>query len=323
MINFTLSFLGIIFLSLIIRPPVGDFLYINSLIGIIIGPIYYFLIAHWIGEFSIQSLRKIINVVIFIHLIFFLLQFIWYIFSGDVLDFLSPVTGENSRNLNNMGFIRASGLFNEPMVYSFFMFTLLLIKHLILRAKHDLMEVIVLTTIILSFSSWGIVSVVFYVLSSVRFNLKNYTFLFVLVTLIVFLFFYFDLNSYYEFIFENRFSNLTEDSSFEYRYAITYDIFIHDIGMLVFGNGLAVPGKNGILDLSLLLQIFTSLGLFMGSLFLCLIFIRLLFLNRGLNFIVLFLLLTMGDLRIQQLFFWFLLAFFLQNHEHKEYMHVE
>jgi hypothetical protein len=301
----------ILIVSLIINPPSGSYFNFNSLAGILVGPFFFLAVNNWISEISIEKLSRLFSIVILIHLFFFYYQFIYFILFGEVIDFLGSVTGESSRNMNNLGFVRSSGLFNEPMVFSFFLFSLLVIRHLCLGVRHDIIEGITLFAIFISFSSWGIISVILYISVNFDYKLNGKTILGILgfLFLSILLINYFGLKEYYEFLYETRFSSIQDDSSFQYRYVMTFDIWRNDVKMLFLGNGLASPGKGGVFDLSLLLQIFTNLGLLLGLIFFIIIFFRFYISRKKFKIVILFLTLLSSDLRFQQLYFWFLLSF--------------
>lgn len=304
----TTVFYILILLSLCVNIPSGHYFNINSLLGIFIGPVCYLITKQWLREFSHKEITLIVNKVLIFHLFFFYLQLIWYIAFGEVLDFLGTVTGESSRNLNNLGVIRASGLFNEPMVYSFFMFSLLLARKMNKDIGLDSVAIVVLISMIISLSSWGIVGSCLYILAEVRFDKSKIAGLVALFLVIIIIFYFTGIGRLMSVIWETRFAQLDQDGSFQYRYGLTAKALSENPDILFFGNGLAVPGKNGILELSLFLQIVTNLGLILGGIFLFIALRPLLALTK-LKLILLLCVFFTADLRFQQLYFWFFVAF--------------
>lgn len=118
--------------------------------------------------------QLVLKLVISIHALVFTFQFIWFLTTGEVLDFLQPVTGEEQRVLGGNYslsylpvFARMSGLFNEPGTYSSWMMLLLLLFKLNQKRLEETksafwIELWVIVTILLSFSTYGLSFVVIY-----------------------------------------------------------------------------------------------------------------------------------------------------------------
>lgn len=137
------------------RNPSG--FYLNSMLGVFIGPLYWVLFLSYFLKRS-ELLVSAIKWTIVVHLVFFLIQFLAFYVLGVKVEFLSAITGEESR-INGSGtltgYIRSSGLFNEPASYSIMM-SLLAFSWFLFTKKFDLLIFFILLTCIVSFSFGGI-----------------------------------------------------------------------------------------------------------------------------------------------------------------------
>lgn len=127
---------------------------------------FYMSVVLYSDKFNFKDLTKAIDVILFINIALFLVQFLaFYIFSYRV-DYSSLTGGVGTRNDYGILF-RASGIFNEPAEYSAAMTVLVVVRFLINR-KLNKLSVLSLITTILSFSFVGIIqsfSVLFLILS--------------------------------------------------------------------------------------------------------------------------------------------------------------
>lgn len=114
------------------------------------------------------TLEKLIRVYLQVHVIFFFIQFIVYYTTGYGIDFLVPFTNENQRIYSDSGtytfpildgFMRASGLFNEPGTYATFVapFVALFARWYRNTTSNKCLFWVALSSLFLSFSVFGIV----------------------------------------------------------------------------------------------------------------------------------------------------------------------
>lgn len=148
-----------------------------------------------------REAQKALRIVIWTHIGFFLLQFLWYIFTFQFIDFLEPFTGESQRALGGSYevallpvFLRATGLFNEPGTYSTWMIVLLLLfrehaRRLGEQGKDRYLEIVGVGTVLLSFSTFGMIFSSLYILMLLterKFNVKTIVVVLILVSPLAF-----------------------------------------------------------------------------------------------------------------------------------------
>jgi hypothetical protein len=111
-------------------------------------------------------LLKAINITVYLHALFFYLQFFIFYLLGTQIDFIKPITGNDSRNIGGQfnldTSLRFSGLFGEAATYSLFILSLMLIV-LIAKKKLNVFDFIVLLSIPLSTSASGTVYLMFFI----------------------------------------------------------------------------------------------------------------------------------------------------------------
>src|SRR5690606_32364124 len=95
---------------------------------------------------------KPISIVLIIHLMFWYLQFVIWLLSGNYLDFLEPITGESQRYLSLKGLTfggsrmpRFTGLYSEPGTYSTYIFLLLVVQYKLTGGKVGVLEALAVT----------------------------------------------------------------------------------------------------------------------------------------------------------------------------------
>ncbi len=144
--------------------------------------------------------------IIWIHVIVFIVQFVWFLISGDLIDFIEPITGEEQRALGGAyelaflpGVLRATGLYNEPGTYSTWMMILFLLfrkigKDLDLPNRYQFLEIFVIATVFLSFSTFGFVFASMYVVGMLCERKRNLiSVLLVIGVLLPFVYFAYDI----------------------------------------------------------------------------------------------------------------------------------
>lgn len=142
-------------------------------------PVFFFM---WLGFAAIMfqgyavDFYFALRAVIWVHVGVFIFQFVWFLATGTFIDFLAPVTGEEQRAFGGdyeiaifPVFFRATGLFNEPGTYSTWIVVMLLLlrataRRLGIAREGRLLEVLSIGTVLLSFSTFGIVFSVLYIL---------------------------------------------------------------------------------------------------------------------------------------------------------------
>jgi hypothetical protein len=162
---FLYSVFGVVFFSV-------DFDY-KRIAGFSLLLLMLFFLSCVRGEFSA---KKSISLFLSVHVFFFLIQFVAYYMAGIYVDYFSFI-GLESRNFGGSfslpffsGFMRASGLFNEPGTYACFMAPMISIFYRYVDSRKDyFVFTLALFTLILSFSTFGLlffVLIVFFLVSS-------------------------------------------------------------------------------------------------------------------------------------------------------------
>ena len=298
-------FIAIVIVNLLFLPFFlyeGSF-YFQTVLGFFIGIIYFLLLKSYLKKIKLSSIIFAINLSLVIHLSFFLIQLIFWLISGEHLDFIVGITGEVTRNLSSISIIRSSGLFIEPQNYSFFILALIYLKYHLTSNYYDHISTLSLTTVFLSFSLFGIIgSLLFFSLI-----FRNVISKWIIVSLLsLSIYFTYD---YLLFIYENRLVSITEDSSFLVRFSEPLYLLFSESKYLLIGKGFGII-ETKFYEFSTLIIILTSFGLFLGSFFIVIIFHSVKF-RKGINkyfSLALLAFILMMDLRISMIFFWLLLG---------------
>jgi len=163
-LNKHIIFIGLLFIILFsISGLIGKFFefnvfYFNSILGSIIGPLFFILFYSLYYQ-KINYVEYALRKVIIFHLFFFIIQTITFYLTGNLINFLQYITGEESRNIAYgllTGLIRPSGLFNEPASYVTFIGPSLLFL-ILYNKKLGLFELITLGSILLTLSASGVI----------------------------------------------------------------------------------------------------------------------------------------------------------------------
>lgn len=145
-----------------------------------------------------EIFQRALTTTIVIHVIFFAFQFIWFLVTLEMIDFLQPLTGETQRALGGSysltylpNFIRPTGLFNEPGTYSTWMIIMLLLLksnsiRLDLKPVSPLFEITVVGSVLFSFSTFGFIFSLIYIVSSTMGEKISWKKLFILLAVSVF-----------------------------------------------------------------------------------------------------------------------------------------
>lgn len=137
----------------------GKDLYLYKFLGTFFT-IAYSIIFFIFFEKKQSILLRAINIAVYLHAIFFYLQFLIFYLLGTYIDFIKPLTGNDSRNIagqfNLDTSLRFSGLFGEAAAYSLFILSLMSIV-IIAKKRLNIFDFIVLLSIPLSTSASGTV----------------------------------------------------------------------------------------------------------------------------------------------------------------------
>lgn len=259
-------------------------------------------------KISKQTIVYCTSVVIIVHASYFTLQLVYFYLFGDVLNIYSGI-GLEPRALSVI--FRPTGLYLEPASYSVSMLMLLALRASLI-GRFDRLFYIVILTIFLSVSLWGVAVSVIFLLFALRSTALLAMPFIAGFALVGFLFQDNEIVSQIldDFLLE-RIRNLGVDNSTQDRYGALLDQ--SELGgsywVAIFGKGISneyhIFGSNG-------LAFLLSSGGLMGLL----IFVGLLILlNRGPNLIakltILAIFLTAAPLW-NTFFWWFWLALFLK-----------
>lgn len=252
-IKFVFSFFIIFLISVIIGLINRDYLqgykfYFPRVLGFVIFPFSIIFFRKTLMKFESSQVERVLNIILIIHLAFFFIQYLLFVFLNYKIDYLYSITGEVQRTgaarlkeFSNS--IRASGLFTEPGSYSVYIFMLISMKF-ILRKKIDFIILAGIISMLLSYSMTGVLmasSLIAYYLFLSTYNfkkIKNALFLFFGLGII----FYFKSEIFLGPILD-RLSNLNEDTSAEARFEGGYDFFVQN-GFFYSGLGIGSLSAN-------------------------------------------------------------------------------
>ena len=290
-----------------------DYIYINTVIGTIINLIFLLFFIQFFKNLKSELVSKILKIVIQIHLLFFLIQFVAFYGFGLFIDYLGPITGENSRIEFGgaiSGFARCTGLYNEPAAYSYFIGGLVFLRMLVTK-QIDLISKIGLFSLILTLSISGIILALLLYTYFVIFVYKKLTGILIyltLITLITTLVILYFNDSIYSYIFD-RFTNFSDDTSVNIRFTSSFE-YLNTRGYIdrLFGLGLGNSVKNVGLATSGIVGIFTSFGIIGGLGFLSLLFYSIR--PKHIFDFLFFLIFLLSTITIQTVFFWFIFSIF-------------
>lgn len=235
--------------------------------GVTLGLIV-FLYFCW-SDIRSDVLERTIEVILKIHVGFFIFQWLFYQAFGI---YVSPfyLVGVEVRAFSNI--VRSTGLFLEPATYCITTAMLVVMRYLFIR-KVDFLYVISCLTMILSVSFWGI-GVGFIMLLGALFE-RPKRFLWGLLPLVMALPFLLSFN--YEKIAQitwvlDRFDGLSKDNSTNDRYLAALDgVGERAVTELIFGQGISYNyldlGSNGLGFIISAIGLFGFIALFIALLF--------------------------------------------------------
>lgn len=221
-----------------------------------------------------QDLTK--NLIVF-HGVILLTQIVLYHLLGITLD-LGELTGGNEiRSIyffNGQEIFRASGLYEEPSIFSAYMFSYIVVRYIFNANSVDRYIVFGTSCMLMTWSTLAVILVIiFYIISSIRFNI--YSFIIALATVAIIGGFSLDfIISRYE----NTISGL--DPSNLTKIKVITD-FINDRDLIIYGYGLIRKnmfyGLDGLGDTTVYTSLITIFGIFIGGIITILILLGIVF----------------------------------------------
>jgi hypothetical protein len=302
-----------------------DFFYINSIIGILFGP---FIIIHFvkflIGR-DINLIHNILAIVLFTHLVCFLIQFASYMLFGINIDYLQFVTGEASRYEAYgaiTGLIRPTGVFNEPATYSYYVFILVYLRFLCFNKINGFDQLALITMLFtLSLSGFFLYSFFqFYYWILYKGNFKSIILFSVLISIflyVVIVVFEDSINIYLM----SRISDAENDNSMNTRFSdgIVYFMSL-PTQYILFGLGIGNYTRYISTSASGWMAILTTFGLIPGVSFFAIIGKYFNYLNVKFVTIIPLFILLFSTITPMQVIFWVILSFFVcQKYNHQIY----
>ncbi|WP_410877813.1 hypothetical protein [Myroides sp. DW712] len=314
-------FISISFIISILNNAVD--IHIPRIVGTYIAILYALLFFSFFSN-NVKGLVVGIKYTVYLHATFFYIQFLLFNIAGHYVDLIQPITGNSSRNMggkfNIDTAIRASGLYSEPASYSLFILTFMSI-YIYFKKKVNTIDVIVLTSVLLSMSSSGLVYLIVFILVFFfyysKFNIWRKLGIFSLIACMGL----FVINSKiidFDYIF-NKTVNYEESGSYQYRVGNTNKVQESlDDWQVVLGIGYAnmdIKDNKG----STYSALFIEQGYLLGFMFLFALFILLYSFKTDLGIIAYIFLLLLGTHSFSQIQFWIwilsilIIANFLSN----------
>lgn len=291
--------------------------YLNRILAVII---YFGVVVNSVYLVSNKknALQFSLKIVLAIHLLAFYFQLIFYYSGFGFFDFIFPFTGEEQRAFGgNYGidflggkFIRPTGLYNEPGTYATTIILLFVLYESLVRLEskkiNPLMQWLVVFSILLSFSIYGLIFLFIYMFSVIKLN-KN----FFMVSFLCFLFLFpFIWDAY---LYPRFFSGDYADAGMGFRTeAIIKYLNLVDISLfnLFFGFGFFADlseffGEYVLNDVGLVFYILVVGGFIGLIIFLICVLYGSVVSNKTLTFIIIF---SLSKISPSSIIFWFLLT---------------
>jgi hypothetical protein len=256
-----------------------------------------------------QTLFSAVNAVLYIHAAFFYIQYLTFYLLGAYIDFIKPITGNDSRNITGQfnldTSLRFSGLFSEAAAYSLFILTFFSIV-IIGKKRLNLIDFLVLLTIPLSTSASGTVYLLFFLLIYFLIHIESkfyrkaanaisFSFIFILA---------FSYNLLKTDYLKEKIIGFQDNSSYQYRVGNIDKVFSNfSENQILFGIGYTnmdiVENKGSTLS-----ALFVEHGIILGGVFLVSILSLLLYFRVKYYIIFFVFLLFMGTYMYSQIQFW-------------------
>jgi hypothetical protein len=308
--------MSVAFQSIYYSRVFGFFLFASVMINVI----FYFKVYE-------DYLYLAIKNVLILHLVAFYIQVFFHYFGLGYIDYLYVFTGETQRAFGGSynadifgqaGFVRPTGLFNEPGTYSTVIFLIFLFGSscgvFVGKKYGNGLIYFTLISIFMSFSVFGMLYIFIYCLYLLRYNLK---FIFPIIIFASFLFsFAYDIYLYPRF-----FSGMYDENGLGFRFNAISDFISYASGNLwvaIFGFGFltdfSVFFEDYVwADLGLVFYGLVVFGVFGQFMLIGSIFGRYIFKNHVLPLCIVFML---SKIPITSMLFWVLLIgiSYLANH---------
>ncbi|SDH45487.1 O-antigen ligase family protein [Myroides phaeus] len=258
---------------------------------------------------NVSGLIVGVKYTIYLHALFFYLQFLMFRVAGIYIDLIKPITGNESRNTGGQfsidTSIRASGLYSEPASYSLFILTFMSI-YVYYKRRIVFFDVVILCSVLLSMSASGLIYLLFFIGVFFFYYSKSHLWHKVIAVFssIFIGFFVWSTNIVdFEYIF-NKALNYKESSSYQYRVGNTEKV-LSDLtdSQMIFGIGYANMDVNDDKG-STYSALFIEQGYLLGGVFLLVLFFLLVSFRTNVGVIFYFFLLLMGTHSFSQIQFW-------------------
>lgn len=307
--NFFLIFTYFIVISFVITLITDTVeIHFTKFIGTFFTIIYSLLFFNYFKDKS-HVLFSAVNIVVYIHATFFYIQYLTFYLFGTYIDFIKPITGNDSRNIagqfNLDTSLRFSGLFSEAAAYSLFVLTFFSII-IIGKKKLNLFDFGVLLTIPLSTSASGTVYLLFFLLIYFLIHIES-KFYKKAINAILFLFIFFlafSFNLLKTDYLKEKIIGFQDNSSYLYRVGNINKFFsFFSENQILFGIGYSnmdiVENKGSTFS-----ALFVEHGIILGGIFLLSILLMLQYFKVKYYIVFLTFLLFMGTYMYSQIQFW-------------------
>jgi hypothetical protein len=307
--NFFLIFTYFIIISFIITLINNTVeIHFTKFIGTFFTIIYSLFFFNYFKDRS-QILFSAAYAVLYIHATFFYVQYLTFYLLGVYIDFIKPITGNDSRNIagqfNLDTSLRFSGLFSEAAAYSLFILTFFSII-IIGKKRLHLVDFLIMLTIPLSTSASGTVYLLFFLLIYFLIHIES-KFYRKAINAILFLFIFllaFSFNLLKTDYLKEKIIGFQDNSSYLYRVGNINKLFsLFSENQILFGIGYTnmdiVENKGSTFS-----ALFVEHGIILGGIFLVLILLTLQYFKVKYYIIFLTFLLFMGTYMYSQIQFW-------------------
>lgn len=285
----------------------AHYFYVTSVISIFILSClinslndYFYSSKFWLG------LTK--NLIVF-HCGILIAQLVLYHSIGVKIDFGELTGGNEIRamySFNGVDVFRASGIFEEPSIFSAYMFSFIVIRYLFNDNSIDRYILLGTTCMLMTWSAMAIILVsLFYVISSIRFN-----FISVFITSIMLIVIGYFSSDFILLRYENTMSGL-DPSNLTKMTVITE--FINNKDLFLYGYGLIRKnmfyGLDGLGDTTVYSSLITIFGFIIGGLLTLLLLVGLLFSKLSIKEKILLAAVFIKFAWPGYVFFWFLFSY--------------
>lgn len=207
-----------------------------------------------------KDILLIINSILFFHLVTFFIQYLsWYILSID-LDYGTITNGSAHRAMYYGALYRSTGIFEEPSIYSGYVFSFITIKYFYDK-KISILSYIALLSMALTFSTIGIILALLFVLI-INLRVKI---IYVFISILIFIFIYNIVGDYIidrVLVIANGNDGSTNTKFFVLKeYINNINVFLHGVGF-IYKEKMLIDSYNGSGDLTLFINAPTIFGVF-------------------------------------------------------------